>query len=346
MKKTFCQISFLLSLIYSYCFCLYDNNSVIVINKRNLINEIKTKTGTLIFESDVDTNYDLKYGNNEKNTIFHITNLKNLNNLHLKELTEKYKQYGIKIFSYQSNILRIISPKFSTEKRDLLITQVLFETNYINKKIYSVGNKDDYIYFGNTHSNFKYYKKFVFNKSDFLSQIKIGKHIIEIRNKDFNFFDSILDINFVVLLEDSLKKIAKIDNETYIIDEDSGYVFSNIKIKFGNKIIIINKYYYNQFSNNKNEDLKEKGLLFFKNFLNNFLYREYDLEKNEIILYLENANDIIIEDKENNQKMNYNETRYEFIFFFIVVIGAVFSININYRKNNNVEYPNSIFINY
>ena len=346
MKKVFYQISFLISFIYSYCSYLYDNNSVIIINKKNLINEIKTKNGTLIFESDVDTNFDLKYGNNEKNIIFHISNLKNLNNLYLKELSENYKKFGIKIFSYELNVLRIVSPKFSIEKRNLLITEVLYEAKYICKKIYSVGNKDDYIYFGNTHSNFKYYKKFTFNKKDILSEISIGKHIIDIKKSDLNFFDCLSDINFIILLEDYLQEIAKIDNTVYIIDEHSRYVFSNIKIKFGNKIILIKKYYYKPSSNNKSDDFKEKGLLFFKNFLNNFLYRDYDLEKNEITFYLENGNDIIKEDKENKQKINYIETKYEFIFFYIVVIGAVFSVIINYHKNKNNEYPNSIFINY
>lgn len=138
MEKLIYLISLLI--LFFLCNCNLDDN-IIILDKHKLKNEIKTKVGLIVFQRDVETNFDLKFGNNERNTIFHII-LENTNNLNLEELKEKYKKYHINIFFYQLNILRIVSHKFNTEIRDLLITEVLYQTGYINKKIYSVGDID------------------------------------------------------------------------------------------------------------------------------------------------------------------------------------------------------------
>ena len=330
MEKLIYLISLLI--LFFLCNCNLDDN-IIILDKHKLKNEIKTKVGLIVFQRDVETNFDLKFGNNERNTVFHII-LENTNNLNLEELKEKYKKYHINIFFYQLNILRIVSHKYNTEIRDLLITEVLYQTGYINKKIYSVGDIDNYIYFGGIPKNFKYYKKFILNKNDIISKIEVDKYIIDIKRKKYNFFDLFFNDNFISFINDNLRKFNDNDDSKY----------SNLKIKIGNKIIFYKHKYCNKFKYNI-VDNQIKGLKNLRSFMSNFIYREYNLEKGEVNLYLDAPKDII----EENKEIILNNSSFDFMIFVMVVLIVVFIIIINYHKNlknNKFLYSDNLYHNF
>ena len=199
MIKIFFESILLFQILFMFCYCHNDNASIII-NKHKLKNEIVTKNGLLILERDVETDFDCKFCGNEKNTFFHISKIKDLKKMNLLDLKRKYQKFNLNIFKYQLDILRIVSYKNDLEMKNILITEFLYEAKYINKKIYSIkplssvekiysiGSKDDYTYYGVIPNSFKYYKKYAININDIIYYIKIGEKIIDISNNKFNFF--------------------------------------------------------------------------------------------------------------------------------------------------------------
>ncbi len=75
-------------------------------------------------------------------------------------------------------------------------------------------------------------------------------------------------------------------------------------------------------------------------FFENFFFREYDFENNEVNLYLNNAADIIIEE---NDKIILNQTsNITILIFCFVIFSVVWTVISRYNKNNNIEYSNNI----
>ena len=65
------------------------------------------------------------------------------------------------------------------------------------------------------------------------------------------------------------------------------------------------------------------------------------MENNEVNLYLNNAADIVIEE---NDKIILNQTNnITFFIFCFIILSVVWTVISRYNKNNNIEYPNSIF---
>ena len=320
MIKIFFESILLFQILFMFCYC-HNDKTCIIINKHKLKNEIVTKNGLLILERDVETDFDCKFCGNEKNTFFHISKIKDLKKMNLLDLKRKYQKFNLNIFKYQSDILRIVSYKNDLEMKNILITEFLYEAKYINKKIYSIGSKDDYTYFGGIPNSFKYYKKYTLNINDIIYYIKIGEKIIDISNNKFNFFDFISGAEYIKLFYNYLD-----------FELNSEKIFSNIEIKIGNNKLLIKKIDFG----------KESYCKLINNYLENFIYRIYDLENNEINLYLEYPKDIIIDD--NETKNNYNKLSYECIFLCLLVISIILAIN--YEKNKNFEYPDNLYIYY
>ena len=76
-------------------------------------------------------------------------------------------------------------------------------------------------------------------------------------------------------------------------------------------------------------------------FFENFFFREYNLENNEVNLYLNNAADIAIEE---NDKIILNQTNnITILIFSFVIFCVVWTVISTYNKNNDIEYSNYIF---
>ena len=320
MIKFKCQICLL------FVFNLFSCNSsnIIKIDLQKYKYEIKTTYGVIIYE------YGHVYGDFEPRTplspevYFQFTNIKNISALNFVELRKEYKKYNIYVTFEQINIIKIVAHHLNKERCFMLMTEIFYKTGYIHKKMCVIETNPKYVYFGDNSFINKNTKKFSFKENDTISQI-ITHFSVENVNKKVNIFNIINFNDFDCFLEDVLKN-------NYYLEYTKGYghhkIYTNITIIMGNKKIKIEKY----------NTLYAFNFKFFEN----FFFREYDLENNEVNLYLNNAaDDIVIEE---NDKIILNQTNNIAIFVFcFVILSVVWSVISRYNKNNNIEYPNNIF---
>ena len=305
------------------CFsCCYSNN-IIKIDLQKYKYEIETPYGAIIYE------YGHVYDDNNFHTspshevYFQFTNIKNISALDFVKLRNEYNKYNIYVALEQINIVKIVAHELNKEICFILMTEIFYSTGYINKKICVVETSPEYVYFGDNSFINKNIQKFSFKETDTISQV-ISLFGIEKINKKFNIYNIINFNDFDAFLGDMFK-------DTYFLKYTNGYghlkKVTNITIMMGNKKIKIEKYNTLYAFNFK--------------FLKNFFFREYDLENNEVNLYLNNAADIVIEETD---KIILNQTNNVTILIFcFVILSVVWTVISRYNKNNNIEYPNDIF---
>ena len=305
------------------CFICCYSNKIIKIDLHKFKYEIKTSYGTIIYEyGHVYDDYNF-HTSPSPEVYFQFTNIKNITALDFVKLRNEYKKYNIYVTLEQINIIKIVAHELNKEMCFILMTEIFYSTGYINKKICVVETSPEYVYFGDNSFINKNIQKFSFKESDTISQV-ITHLGVEKINKKVNIYNMINFKDFDTFLADVLK-------DNYYLEYTKGYghhkIYTNITIIMGNKKIKIEKY----------------NTLFAFNFkfLKNFFFREYDLENNEVNLYLNNAADIDIIIEEND-KIILNQTNNVTILIFCFVILSVAWSVISRYKNNNIEYPNNL----
>ena len=319
------MIKFKYQICLLFVFNLFSckSNNIIKIDLQKYKYEIETPYGVIIYE------YGHVYGDYELRTplspevYFLFTNIKNISALNFVELRKEYKKYNIYVALEQINKIKIVAHHLNKERCFMLITEILYKTGYINKKICVIETNPKYVYFGDNSFINKNIQKFSFKESDTISQV-ITRFSVENINKKVNIYNIINSNGFDHFLEDVLK-------DNYYLEYTKGSehykIYTNITIIIGNKKIKIEKY---------------NTLYTFKfKFFENFFFREYDLENTEVNLYLNNAADIVIEE---NDKIILNQTNnITILIFCFVILSVVWTVISRYNKNNDIEYLNNIF---
>ena len=181
-------------------------------------------------------------------------------------------------------------------------------------------------------------------------EITDNSHLICFSNDIFTKFQKIL-------FQYYKKSEYKLDKEypyynIYNLNENQKNIFPEIKFKIGNKSfsfakddLIFEDSYIHKRGNKIEKECNyfllikntpcEKNILGLK-FLEKFKIREYNLEANEINLYLEKNNKFIT--IENSQKNNSFNNIPFIIFLFLVLIIIMIHLKINKQNNKYFEY--------
>lgn len=309
--------------VFSFFGCYYSNK-IIKLDLQKYKYEIETPYGAIIYEyGHVYDDYNFHTPLSPE-VYFQFTNIKNITSLDFVKLRNEYKKYNIYVALEQINIIKIVAHELNKEICFMLMAEIFYNTGYINKKICVVETSPEYVYFGENSFINKNIQKFSFKESDTISQV-ITRFSVEKINKKVNIYNIINFNDFDVFLKELLK-------DNYFLEYTKGYghhkIYANITILMGNKKIKIEKY---------------NTLYAFKSiFLKNFFFREYDLEINEVNLYLNNAADIDIKIEENDRIILNQTNNVTILIFCFIILSIVWTIISRYNKNNNIEYPNNI----
>lgn len=280
--------------------------------------QIRTKYGYILYKDYTATDIiaEKKYYYKE------LSDMKNISALNIEELNKEYKKYDIYIFLPENNIITINTNGYF-EKSFMLITEIFYKTGYINKKLLIIDQKYENVYFGDNEFINKNFTKFSFNEKDIATQIITPKETINI-SQTLNIFDIILFYDF----DNLFQKICDFD---YSKEGENSKIYMTVII--GNKKIKIKKL-------NSDEHFSEK-------FAYNFIFREYNLEKNELTFYSNsNSGDVIIEEK--NEKTKLNEFKFNLIIIFIfcfIILNITFLVANRYKnkiKNTKNEYEEEL----
>ena len=314
--KQFHYLLIFLILIISYI----NSNELIKINIKYQIlpyeYKIRTKYGFIIYQTYTGTEFP-----SEKNFFYiELLGVKNISVLNFEEL---YKKYDIDVihFDYfeKKNIIRI-NPNGNFEKSFMLITEIFYKTGYINKKLLIIDQKYENVYFGDNKFIKENFTKFSLNEKDIVTQIITPKETINI-NQTFNIFD-------IILLYDFDKLFQKICDFDCSKEYENSTIY--ITVIIGNKKIKIKKL-------NSDEYFSEK-------FAYNFIFREYNLDKNEVTFYSDGNSNVIIEEK--NEKIKLNEFNSIIVFLFcFIILNIAFLVVIRYKnkiKSKKNEYEEEL----
>lgn len=241
------------------------NDGIIRIPLNKEIHEnITTKNGFInysffIFKRD-DLNKSTKYAH------YKLENMKNLNLLNRKI-------NNLEILGDKKNIAHLIFDteiEVESDRHNIIICELFYQTNYIDKKIYSITQKSFYEpfkFFGGTPLNLiKDLNKFTFNINDTLSEILIffdwkkKNNKIEIQpnstmNNSIEFKD---DSHLICFSQDIFTELYKqlfygykkgefeYDNnykkyQLFDLSDSQKRFFPEIKFKIGNKVVSLNK---------------------------------------------------------------------------------------------------------
>ena len=342
--------------------CIYLNNednniyqsysssfSIIKIPEKPLFDEtIKTKLGEI--------KYIIKEKDNNNTHFFNycFEGLKNLNLIHGINLD--YKKYDDNKICFE-NFIKDDIDKYSND-----ICELFYETKYIDKKIYSSSKSSRNRFFGGTPKNLiQNYNKFTFNhKKDKISEIKIifndgNNFIINVKdeeslftiNENFNYMfclpKKIYDIfeNYIFSYNHNKKAFCGLNK----LNEEEKNLFPNIiSFKIGNKIFTLSKdFLFNKlnlefnFINNYECD----NFIFGFHFLKLFDFREFNLESEEVNLYLDKNNNLMIEEEEKKEIL-ISKLNIIIIFSFIILFIIIALIKKNHKKKK-IEYYNYYF---
>ena len=349
-----------------------DENSIIKIPnvKQKIIKNIKTKNGLIEygFETIIeDTGLCVP-------SIFSQCHLSKMKNLNLFELPKKtaFKEYIIE--GKKKDILNIKLEKNINDECNPLICEVFYKTKYIDKLVYSIAKNEyneSYKYFGGTPKNLlKNLNKFSLNnKTEKISEINIKLNNGKNKNIKLNLEESSFEINegkdeIICFPEKILKEIQKLvfnkynraifyydlyfGTYIYSLLHEQINTFPEISFKIGNKIFTLNK--DNAFLKGKNEthyflfinNYSCNKFIFGLEFLELFDIREFNLENQEIYLYLDKNKNYLIEEKEN--KKNILNSKLNIYIFFSFIIGVIiFSLKKIYHKKKRIEFYNHYF---
>ena len=305
------------------CYC-FNSKNMIKLDLQKKEYEIKTAFGVIFYEyGDVYENHG-SHSFKTPEVYFQFTNIKNISAINFEDLRNEYRVYNVYATLEQINIIKVVAHYLNLERCFMLLTEIFYKTGYINKKICVIETNPKNVYFGDNSFINKSIKKFTFKESDIVSHVSTLLTSERIYNKKINIYDIINFHDFDYFLQEVLK-----DNydQTFTAWHEIHHIYTNITITMGNKRI---KYLMYATS----EDFKIR-------FFENFLFSEYDLENNEVNLYLNNAADIVIEE---SHKKIMNQTNKVTIFIYcLVILSIVWTVISRYNKNNNIEYPNDIF---
>jgi hypothetical protein len=250
--------------------------------------------------------------------------------------------------------------------------------------IYSYGiiNNRNYKYFGGTPENIikaKKLKKFIFNKDDRVSKIIIrssedsnteinGNEIIDTLNGEGRSIKITDYDNFMVCIPNSHTKLLKVykigeyQEEIfkrylyYQLDKRQQKLFESISFMIGNKNITLNRDKI-LFQSKGTDDyflaISITGcneFTFGKKFIKLFDISEFNLETEEVSLFMSQKKKIITEKEVNNENkkevLNSNII-YNYYIIILLLSFIVFMMSItlvkNYHKNKKIQYYNEYY---
>ena len=319
LKRKYSLILFILFFQYSI------SDEIIKINTESSTQEIKTKYGIVSYEKrntfESDRSYCFTY-------YIQVSNLKNLTNVNFQKLRKKYEKYMVTIILDQQEIVRMNFIEFNIRICYLILTEILYKTGYINKKICVFDNDENVVYFGGDDFINKNLKKFTFYSNDTFTQIITSNSSYTI-TKTINFIDFLSYFTFDLIINELLFG-NKYKN--FFIGGDNVHIYENDKYNITFKLI--NKMI--KLGNVKN------GNIYSNSFFENFFYSQYDLDKNVFIFYLSpyKYKDGLV--SELKEEIMYKTSNISIIIYFFIVIGITYTIISRNKKRKNEEYPINI----
>ena len=316
IKTKYSFILFILFIHYTF------SNEIIEINIKSSIEEIKTKYGIVLYDKRNTIESDRSYCNSY---YIQMSNLKNLSNVNFPELRKKYEKFKVTFFLEQSDKVKINFIEFDNRICYLILTEILYNAGYINKKICVFDNEENIVYLGGDDFINKNLKKFIFYSNDTFTQLIANSSSYEITH-NINFMDFISYFTFDLIINEL---ILGNKNKNIIVASNKFYKNAsekyNITFKLKNKIIKLG--------------VVNNGNIYSDSFFNNFYFSEYNLEKNEFIFYLSPSkyNDNIV--TETNNEMMYKTNNVSIIIYFFIVLSISYAVISRKKKRKNEEYP-------
>ena len=372
------KIEYLLSIIFFFNINSSKNNSIIRIpDFEGRYENISTKFGLINYEFRVITEEVIKWP--VSSSIYRLEGIKNLNLLNFTE----FKYCYITIYGKNKDSIKLNFHLFSQDIFNDEICKLLYKTKYIDKMIYSYGiiNNKNYKYFGGTPENIiksKKLKKFTFNKDDRISKIIIrssedsyteiheneildalnGKGMIKIED----------DKDFMICIPNTRTKLLKLykireyqehifrHNKYYQLDKRQHKFFESISFMIGNKNITLNRDKILFQSKETNEYFLAiridfcNEFTFGKKFIKLFDFSEFNMETEEVSLFMNQKEKIISEKEVNNENkkevLNSNII-YNYYIAILLLSFIVFMMSItlvkNYHKNKKIQYYNEYY---
>ena len=316
IKTKYSFILFILFIHYTF------SNEIIEINTKSSFEEIKTKYGIVLYDKRNTIESDRSYCNSY---YIQMSNLKNLSNVNFPELRKKYEKFKVKFLLEQSDKVKINFIEFDNRICYLILTEILYNAGYINKKICVFDNEENIVYFGDDNFINKNLKKYIFYSNDTFTQLLANSSSHDI-TQNINFMDFISYFTFDLIINEL---IFGNKNKNIIVASNKFYEYAsekyNITFKLKNKIIKLG--------------VVNNGNIYSDSFFNNFYYSEYNLEKNEFIFYLSPSkyNDNIV--TETNNEMMYKTNNVSIIIYFFIVLSISYAVISRNKKRKNEEYP-------
>ena len=316
IKTKYSFILFILFIHYTF------SNEIIEINTKSSFEEIKTKYGIVLYDKRNTIESDRSYCNSY---YIQMSNLKNLSNVNFPELRKKYEKFKVTFLLEQSDKVKINFIEFDNRICYLILTEILYNAGYINKKICVFDNEENIVYLGGDDFINKNLKKFIFYSNDTFTQLIANSSSYEI-TQNINFMDFISYFTFDLIINEL---ILGNKNKNIIVASNKFYKNAsekyNITFKLKNKIIKLG--------------VVNNGNIYSDSFFNNFYYSEYNLEKNEFIFYLSPSkyNDNIV--TETNNEMMHKTNNVSIIIYFFIVLSISYAVISRNKKRKNEEYP-------
>ena len=316
IKTKYSFILFILFIHYTF------SNEIIEINTKSSFEEIKTKYGIVLYDKRNTFESDRSYCNSY---YIQMSNLKDLSNVNFPELRKKYEKFKVTFLLEQSDKVKINFIEFDNRICYLILTEILYNAGYINKKICVFDNEENIVYLGGDDFINKNLKKFIFYSNDTFTQLIANSSSHDI-TQNINFMDFISYFTFDLIINEL---ILGNKNKNIIVASNKFYKNAsekyNITFKLKNKIIKLG--------------VVNNGNIYSDSFFNNFYYSEYNLEKNEFIFYLSPSkyNDNIV--TETNNEMMYKTNNVSIIIYFFIVLSISYAVISRNKKRKNEEYP-------
>ena len=308
-------------ILFILFFHYISSNEIIKINTKSSFDEIKTKYGIVIYEKrntyESDRSYCYTY-------YIQISNLKNLNNVNFIELRKKYEKYKVTFFLEQLDKVKFNFIEFDIRICYIILTDILYDAGYINKKICVFDNEENIVYLGGDEFINKNIQKFIFYSNDTFTQLITSSSSYDI-TQNINFIDFISYFTFDLIINELLfgnknKNAIVVGNKFYKYANEK----YNITFKLKNKIIKLG--------------VVNTGKIYSDSFFNNFYFSEYNLEKNEFIFYVSpskyNGNIVT----EINNEIMYKTSNVSIIIYFFIVLGISYAIISRNKRRKNEEY--------
>ena len=343
----------------------YEENSIIQIPniKQRIIKDIKTKNGLIDYGFNViieETGLCYPY-------FFSQCYISKINNLKLFKLPEKTKEREY-ILNKKELIIKLEG--IINDECNPLICEVLYKTKYINNYIYSIGKNElneSYKFFGGTPKKLvKNYNKFIFQKYDLISEIKIkfnnGNNSLIKVSLEESFYEINEGKNHLICFPEKVfKEMKKLVFNNYNVERynfdfyffiyiysllnEQKNLFPEISFKIGNNIFTLNK--DNAFLKGKNDTHYKLFInsffcdkfIFGMDFLDLFDFKEFNLETKEVYLYLDKNKNYLIKEKEDNKDFLKSNLNIWILFYFLIAL-IILSLFKKYHKNKRIEYYN------